>query len=93
MNQEDKKPMEYGGITLKPGKFYQVIAPFRDYDSKLHAQGEQWEYLGCNIFPYDSGHTIYVRITNDEETVIRMQYHQDAQENILEHFSKYIKEA
>lgn len=93
MNQEDRKPIEFGGLTLKPGKSYRVINSFRDYDSKLHEPGECWEYLGCNVFPYDSGNTIYAKSQNGEELIIRMQYHEDAQESILESFSAYVAEA
>ena len=93
MKPQNKKPLEFGRLTLNPDGRYRVVREFQDYDCKLHSPGEEWAFVGYDLLPYDAGYTLHVSFEKDHEGVIRMQDHPEAQERILTSFEQYVTQA
>jgi hypothetical protein len=93
MNSAQSKSFRYGTLKLIPGERYRVVKQFQDYDCKLHPVGEEWVFIGCNVLPYDAGHTWSVSSSDVADSVIRMQWHEEAQERILEALELYVQPA
>lgn len=78
-------------LNLLPGKKYKVIKPFTDYDHQVHPAGETWTFLHTNFLPYDDGLTLHVQLENTAtEIVYRLQWREEEQASIIEHFAEYV---
>lgn len=77
-------------LNLETGQEYKVVKAFIDFDGYLHEIGERWIYLGTNFHPYDDGLTLHVQM-NGEPVVYRLQWLDDAQGGIIEHFEEYVE--
>lgn len=79
-------------LHLIAGKKYKVIKPFTDYDQCLHAVGETWIFVETNFVPYEDGLTLHVLQSNiPQEKVYRLQWRQEEQAGIIEHFNEYVE--
>lgn len=77
-------------LNLIPGQQYAVIKSFTDFDSIVHEVGETWIYQGTNFLPYDDGLTLHV-VVNNKEAVYRLQWREEEQGQIIEHFRDYVE--
>ena len=77
-------------LNLIPGQQYAVIKSFTDFDGIVHKVGETWIYQGTHFLPYDDGLTLHV-IVNNKETVYRLQWREEEQGQIIEHFNGYVE--
>lgn len=78
-------------LKLVPGRTYKLVKAFEDYDGIIHPIDETWTYQGTNFLPYDDGLTLHVLVQN-ESTVYRLQWREDAQAHIIEHFREYVEQ-
>jgi hypothetical protein len=76
-------------LNLIQGQAYQVIKPFTDYDGIVHGVGECWTYQGTNFLPYEDGLTLHVLI-DGRPVVYRLQWREEQQAGIIEHFTEYV---
>ena len=74
---------------LIPGRIYIVIKAFTDYDGTIHSIGERWRFVEKNFLPYEDGLTLHVERNALAET-IRLQWREDTQGQIIDHFSDYV---
>lgn len=80
-------------LHLIAGTKYKVIKPFTDYDQRLHEVGEIWIFVETNFVPYEDGLTLHVLQSNlPQEQVYRLQWRQEEQAGIIEHFSEYVEQ-
>lgn len=77
-------------LNLKPGHSYTVVKSFTDYDRLIHQPGETWIYQGTNFLPYEDGLTLHVSLEG-RPIVYRLQWREEEQAAIIEHFSDYVK--
>ncbi len=78
---------------LQPGRRYEVVKAFTDFDRREHPVGETWTYVGTAFLPYDDGRSIFVSLDGDREWHIRMQDRPEEQAPILDHLRDYVREA
>jgi hypothetical protein len=83
---------KFTAVELVPGQTYTVITAFQDYDGMLHPAGERWRYVGRNFLPYEDGLTLFTE-TSDRPSQIRLQWSDDSQGPIVDHFSDFVEEA
>jgi hypothetical protein len=76
---------------LTPGQTYRVIKPFKDYDGTVHPVGESWRFVKKGFSPHDDGLSLFVE-RNDQTVLIRMQWLDEAQGEIIDNFSDYAVE-
>ncbi|MBB5638431.1 hypothetical protein HDE68_004360 [Pedobacter cryoconitis] len=76
---------------LKPGKKYEVIKAFVDYDYIGHPIGETWIFEKTNFLPYEDGLTLHV-IHHGRSQVYRLQWRAEEQAEILSDFESYVLE-
>lgn len=84
-------PKKFDASRLVPNQLYRVIAPFTDYDGKVHPIGEEWRFIEKNFVPYDDGLSLFVE-QNGQRIQIRMQWIDEAQAPIIDNFSDYVEE-
>ena len=77
-------------LKLTPGQTYIVIKSFTDFDHIVHDIGETWTYQGTNFLPYDDGLTLHVSV-NSKAIVYRLQWREEEQAAIIEHFNDYVE--
>lgn len=77
-------------LKLVPGQAYSVIKSFADFDGIVHEAGETWTYQGTNFLPYDDGLTLHV-LVNNKPVVYRLQWREEEQAGIIEHFTEYVQ--
>jgi len=82
---------KFTAVDMIVGKQYRVVKPFTDFDGRVHDSGESWIFTGKNFLPYDDGLTVYVK-RDDRDHTFRMQWRDEAQGNIISHFSDYVDE-
>jgi hypothetical protein len=82
---------KFDASRLTPNQLYRVIAPFTDYDGKVHPVGEEWRFLEKNFAPHDDGLSLFVE-QNGQRVQIRMQWLDDAQGHTIDNFSDYVEE-
>ena len=46
--------------SLLPGRTYQVIREFIDYEQRVHAVGETWTFIFSKFVPYDDGMMLHI---------------------------------
>ena len=74
---------------LVQGQLYEVILPFVDFDGAVHPTGERWRYLAKTFLPYEDGLTLLIE-RDGVNTSIRLRWSEDAQGEIVDHFSEYV---
>ena len=78
-------------LHLLPSTKYKVVKAFTDYDHQVHPVGETWTFLRTNFLPYEDGLTLHVQLENATvETVYRLQWRQEEQAYIIEHFAEFV---
>lgn len=77
-------------VRLIPGQLYKVTKQFIDFDRISHDPGETWVYQGTHFLPYDDGLTLHV-LLNGKEVVFRLQWREEEQGPIIDHFSEYVE--
>lgn len=82
---------KFDASRLTPNQLYRVIAPFTDYDGKVHPIGEEWRFLEKNFVPYDDGLSLFVE-QNGQRVQIRMQWRDEAQGHVIDNFSEHVQE-
>jgi Domain of unknown function (DUF3601) len=80
----------FTAMDLTPGKKYRVVAAFIDYDGIAHSIGESWRFLEKNFVPYDDGLTLYVE-RDGREVSFRLQWRQEAQGPVIDHFADFVE--
>jgi hypothetical protein len=75
---------------LIPGKRFEVIREFSDFDKITHPVGETWLFAGSGFLPYDAGLSLFVQ-TIEGEWHIRMQLNPEEQKSIVDELEKYIR--
>ena len=76
---------------LQPGRHYEVVVPFTDYDHIPHPVGERWTFETTNFLPYDDGLTLHVT-RHGLPVVYRPQLRPEAQMEIIHEFGRYVTE-
>ena len=74
-----------------PGKTYQVVSPFEDYDRRIHPIGERWRFVGKNFLPYEDGLTLHIEQDGTNKS-IRLQWRDETQGLIIDNFSDLVEE-
>ena len=82
-------PVEF--MYLEPGRRYQVVRAFVDYDGQTHPVGETWTYLRHNFVPYHDGLSLYVRGDDGAERQIRMSWRGEDQGPIIDALADYVQ--
>lgn len=82
-------PSRFG--PLKPGRRYQVVRAFDDYDRVRHEPGETWTFLGHNFLPYDDGLSLFVSLDGKQEWHIRMQWRDEEQGEVIGNLGDYVQ--
>ena len=82
-------PSNFG--PFKPGRRYEVVRAFDDYDKVRHEVGETWTFLGHNFLPYDDGLSLFVSLDGEQEWHIRMQWREEEQAEIIGNFGDYVR--
>lgn len=82
---------KFTAADLIPGKTYQVVRSFRDYDGFSHPVGERWRFVDKSFLPYEDGLTLKIE-QDGQLTGIRLQWRDDAQALIIDNFSYYVEE-
>jgi hypothetical protein len=77
--------------NLSRGSRYIVITDFVDFDGDVHQRDEAWNFLGANFLPYDDGQSLFVSLDGKHEWQIRLQWRDEAQAHVLDHFDKYVR--
>lgn len=75
---------------LIPGRRYEVILPFVDFDGDLHEPPQQWVFLGHNFVPYDDGLMLWVIWGDGSRGVMRFCWDENHQGHILDAFERYV---
>jgi hypothetical protein len=75
---------------LEPGRHYEVVEPFVDYDSGEHRAGERWTYLTYNFVPYDDGLSLFATIDGLDRQ-IRMRWTREDQGAIIDALDQYVR--
>ena len=78
--------------SLLPGRTYQVIREFTDYDQRVHAVGEVWTFIASNFAPYDDGMLLQIR-QHGELGSFRMQWRPESQARVMDSFTSYVRAA
>jgi hypothetical protein len=81
----------FTAADLVPGQAYRVITEFKDYDGIIHPVGERWRFVGKNFLPYEDGLTLIVE-KNGQNVPFRLQWRAEAQGQIIDNFSDFVKE-
>jgi uncharacterized protein DUF3601 len=82
---------KFTAADLIPGKTYQVVRAFEDYDGAIHPIGEQWRFVGKNFLPYEDGLTLIIE-RNGPDRSIRLQWRDETQGPIIDDFSDFVEE-
>lgn len=82
---------KFTAVDLIPGKTYQVVKSFQDYDGFSHPVGERWRYIDKSFLPYEDGLTLKIELEG-QLTGLRLQWRDDAQGPIIDNFSDYVEE-
>lgn len=85
-----KKAIAFGSLMLIPGKRYQVVLPFVDFDGDLHESHQQWVFLGHNFVPYEDGLTLSVVWDDGSQGIMRFRWDMHHQGHILDAFERYV---
>jgi hypothetical protein len=72
------------------------VKEFVDYDSCTHSLGETFVFRQTNFVPYEDGLSVYVSLlkpdgTPGPETSFRMQWREEEQASIIEHFQDFVR--
>lgn len=78
--------------SLLPGRTYQVIREFIDYEQRIHAVGETWTFITSTFAPYDDGMLLQIR-QHGELHSFRMQWRPESQARVMDGFSSYVRAA
>ena len=78
--------------SLLPGRTYQVIREFIDYEQRVHAVGETWTFIFSKFAPYDDGMVLQIS-QNGELGCFRMQWREESQARVMDGFSSYVRAA
>jgi len=76
---------------LRPGRRYEVVQPFDDYDRVRHEIGEVWTFLGHNFLPHDDGLSLFVSLDGEQEWHIRMQWRPEEQGEVIGNLGAYVR--
>ncbi|RYE85053.1 MAG: DUF3601 domain-containing protein [Hyphomicrobiales bacterium] len=76
---------------MAPGQSYRVVRPFTDFDGRVHAVGDIWQFRGESFLPYDDGLSLFVTINGKDEQV-RMRLDPEDQGRIVDWFADYLEE-
>ncbi len=76
--------------TLRPGKTYEVIQAFIDYDQQHHAVGEIWTLIAQSFVPYDDGLLLEIQ-QQGKRTSFRMQWRAESQGVVMDDFLNYVR--
>ena len=68
-----------------------MVKPFVDVDGDLHPEGERWRFIQSMFSPNDDDLSIAVHI-DDAEWRIILHWTKEAQEEVIENFSEFIKQ-
>jgi hypothetical protein len=82
----------FSAFELRPQAVYRVVAPFGDYDGKVHGIGECWKFLRKDFLPYEDGLSLFVE-HEGREVQIRLQCSAEAQGHIVQTFSEFVEAA
>ncbi len=86
-----QRDWEFG--RLERGHRYRVVKAFVDADGDRHDVGEEWVFVTQMFSKLDDELTICVRSESNEEWRIPMSWKPDAQQDTIEGFRHYVKEA
>ncbi len=79
-------------LGLTPGQRYKVVRPFTDYDRNVHETGQIWTFVETNFLPYDDGLTVHLTLDDNPNVLLfRLQWRQEEQADIIEHFLDYVE--
>ena len=81
----------FTAADLVTGQTYTVITAFKDYDGIIHPIGETWRFLEKNFLPYEDGLTLIVK-RNGQTVPFRLQWREETQGQIIDHFSDFVEE-
>ncbi len=76
---------------LEPGKTYQVISTFKDYDGIIHPIGESWRFVKKSFLPYEDGLTLFVE-KDGQEVWIRLQWRPEMQGQLIDNFHEFVEQ-
>ena len=78
--------------SLLPGRTYQVIREFTDYEQRVHAVGETWTFIFSKFAPSDDGMLLQIR-QHGELGSFRMQWRSESQAHVMDCFTSYVRAA
>ena len=78
---------------MRAGRRYEVVRAFTDFDGGEHPVGESWTFLGASFLPYDDGQSLFVSLDGEREWHIRMQWREEEQGAVLDHWDGYVRQA
>ena len=76
--------------TLCPGKTYEVIREFTDYDHQCHAVGETWIFIAKSFVPHEDGVLLEVQQPG-QPMHFRMQWRDESQGVVMDNFADYVR--
>jgi hypothetical protein len=82
---------KFSAADLVPGKTYHVIKPFTDYDGTVHPVGESWRFVKKGFSPHEDGLSLFVE-RNGQTVLIRLQWLEESQGEIIDNFSDFVTE-
>ena len=85
-----KTAIAFGSLILVPGRRYQVVLPFVDFDGNLHESNQGWVFLGHNFVPHEDGMMLWVIWDSGSRGVMRFRWDAYYQGHILDAFERYV---
>jgi len=82
---------EFKSKHLKIETSYTVIQEFSDFDNTLHVIGERWTYYGNSYDPTDNELILFIKYSDGEKGIFRMDLSNDEHQYVIKNFDKYIK--
>lgn len=80
----------FTAASLVPGRRYQVVVAFQDYDGTVHPVGESWRFVSKDFLPYEDGLTLNVE-QDGQPASIRLQWRTEAQGQLIDAFSDFVR--
>jgi uncharacterized protein DUF3601 len=85
------RSQQFTAADLMPGRTYRVIRTFIDYDGTVHPVDESWSFVKKSFLPYEDGLSLFVE-KNKQTLLFRLQWREESQGQIIDHFSDFVAE-
>ncbi len=72
--------------TMEPGRAYEVVHAFTDYDGRERVVGERWVFRGYNFLPHEDGLTLHT----DPGPGVRLQWRPESRASIIDNLADHI---